>query len=197
MSENKEFYVMVKGEKVMVTEEVYREYVRPMRRQQRQERRVWRCRIVGRKGNLIRCPYKCGECLYAIAGKLPTGNVLSLDKFKELDVEIENKSLDLERSYIEKEERTSIQEEICKAISMLTPRQQEIVRLVYFEGRTQEEVAVIFGIDGSSVRHAMLRIYARLKKILEKSKKFQKNRHVFKKSVLGKVKGVKETLKKD
>ena len=88
MSENKEFYVTIQGKKVFVSEEVYREYVRPIRAIQRQQRRAWKCRIVGRKGNLIRCPYKCEECPYAIAGKLPTGNVLSLDKFKEMGIEI-------------------------------------------------------------------------------------------------------------
>ena len=39
---------------------------------------------------------KCEECPYAIAGKLPTGNVLSLDKFKEMGVEILDKEFDLE-----------------------------------------------------------------------------------------------------
>ena len=31
MSENKEFYVTIQGKKVFVSEEVYREYVRPIR----------------------------------------------------------------------------------------------------------------------------------------------------------------------
>ena len=33
MQENKEFYVVIKGEKVVVTEEVYRAYVRPIMKQ--------------------------------------------------------------------------------------------------------------------------------------------------------------------
>ena len=95
MSENKEFYVTINGKKIIVNEEVYREYVRPIRAIQRRQRRAWKCRIVGKKGNLIRC-------LYTMAGNLPTGNVLSLDKFKELGVEILDKEFDLERMYIEK-----------------------------------------------------------------------------------------------
>lgn len=169
MKENKEFYVTIQGKKVFVSEEVYREYVRPIRAIQRQQRRAWKCRIVGRKGNLIRCPYKCEECPYAIAGKLPTGNVLSLDKFKEMGVEILDKEFDLERMYIEKEDGTSIQEQVHRAIAKLTPRQQEIVRLVFFEGKTREEVASLYGVDGSAIRHAMQRIYASLKKNLEKN----------------------------
>ena len=53
MSENKEFYVIIQGKKVFVSEEVYREYVRPIRAIQRQQRRAWECRIVGRKGNFF------------------------------------------------------------------------------------------------------------------------------------------------
>ena len=169
MSENKEFYVTIQGKKVFVSEEVYREYVRPVRAMQRQQRRTWKCRIVGRKGNLICCPYKCEECPYAIAGKLPTGNVLSIDKFKEMGVEILDKEFDLERMYIEKEDGTSCQEQVHRAIAKLTPRQQEIVRLVFFEGKTREEVASLYGVDGSAIRHAMQRIFASLKKFLEKN----------------------------
>ena len=66
--ENKKFYVTIKGEKIEVTEEVYRAYVRPIRKEQRQKRRDWKCRVVGPKGNLIRCPNKCEECPYAKAG---------------------------------------------------------------------------------------------------------------------------------
>ena len=37
--ENKKFYVTIKGKQIEVTEEVYREYVRPIRNEQRQKRR--------------------------------------------------------------------------------------------------------------------------------------------------------------
>ena len=120
MKENKEFYVTIQGKKVFVSEEVYREYVRPIRAIQRQQRRAWKCRIFGRKGNLIRSPNKCEECPYAIAGKLPTGNVLLLDKFKEMGVEILDKEFDLERMYIEKEDVTSYQAQVHKSISQLS-----------------------------------------------------------------------------
>lgn len=169
MSENKEFYLTINGKKIIVNEEVYREYVRPIRAIQRRERRAWKCRIVGRKGNLIRCPYKCNECPYAMAGNLPTGNVLSLDKFKELGVEILDREFDLERMYIEKEDGTSCQEAVHKAILELTPRQQEMVKMIYFEGKSQEEVRLYYGIAKSSMSEAMQRIYASLKKFLEEN----------------------------
>lgn len=169
MNETKKFYLTIKGKKVEVSEEVYRAYVRPVRAEQRQKRREWRCQVPGKKGNLVRCQKDCSQCKYALAGNNARGNVLSLETFKEEGVEILDRDFDLETIYIENEERISDQERLHKAILQLTPRQQEMVRMVYFEGKNQEEVALKFGIDGSSVRHAMQRIYATLKKILGKN----------------------------
>ena len=169
MQENKEFYVVIQGQKVFVSEEVYRAYVRPIRKEQRRKRRTWKCQVKGKKGNLVRCKKDCSKCEFALSGHNATGNVLSLDVFIEDGVEILDRDFDLERMYIEKEDGTSCRAEIWKAISELTPRQQEIVRMVYFEGKTREEVARFYGVDGSAIRHAMQRIYATLKKILEKN----------------------------
>ena len=49
MSEKKEFYITIKGKKVEVSEEVYRAYVRPIRAEQRQKRRNWKCQVKGKK----------------------------------------------------------------------------------------------------------------------------------------------------
>ena len=169
MLENKEFYVVIKGKKVFVSEEVYRAYVRPIRKEQRRKRRTWKCQVKGKNGKLVRCTEDCSKCEFAMSGHNATGNVLSLDVFIEDGVEILDREFDLERMYIEKEDGTSCREELHKAILKLTPRQQEIVRLVYFEGKTREEVALLYGVDGSAIRHAMQRIYASLKKMLEKN----------------------------
>ena len=117
MLKDKEFYIVIKGEKVVVSEEVYRAYVRPIRNAQRKERREWKCRVMGEKGHLVRCKKKCGECEYAKDGNKATGNILSLDKLLEKGVEISDKQLTPEEVYIEKESRTSIQEQVHKAIS--------------------------------------------------------------------------------
>ena len=48
--EQKQYYITVKGQKVPVSEEVYRAYVRPVRAQQRAMRRNWRCVLKADKG---------------------------------------------------------------------------------------------------------------------------------------------------
>ncbi len=151
MTKNQEFYVTIKGKKVIVREEVYRAYVRPKRREQRQQRRVWKCQIKGSKGNLIRCPHDCNTCEYAKDGKPPKGNVLSLDKFKEDGVEIIDERFDLENMYIQSEEDEELKQKIHNAISKLKPRHQKMVKMIYFEGKTQVEVARYFGMEKQSV----------------------------------------------
>lgn len=63
-------------------------------------------------------------------------------------------------------------EELRKAIEQLTPRQQEMVRLVFWEGKTQHELCDIYHIKEQAVSNAMQRIYSALRKILEKDKNF-------------------------
>lgn len=165
MEENKEFYLIVKGEKVIVSEEVYRAYVRPIRAEQRRERRKWRCKVFGEKGNLVRCKRNCAECEYANAGKNATGNALSLDGIKDAGIEIENRELDVEADYIETEAARDRQERLHKAIGELNPRQQEIVKLFYFDRKTQQEIADLYGVSQQAIVNALKKILARLKKI--------------------------------
>ena len=166
MSENKEFYVMIQGKKVMVSEEVYRAYVRPIRTEQRQQRRDWKCRIVGEKGNLVRCNKNCNECKYAENGNKAMGNILSLDKLLEKGVEIADNGGTPEEIYLEKERLARIQRQVHKAILQLRPRQQEMLRLIYFEEKKKYEVAEYYGITPQAVHSALNRILRKLRKIL-------------------------------
>ena len=59
-------------------------------------------------------------------------------------------------------------ERLQAAVRQLTPRQQEILRLVYIESRTQKEVAKILHRAESSISDNWQTIYKRIKKILEK-----------------------------
>ena len=63
-------------------------------------------------------------------------------------------------------------EELRKAIQQLTPRQQQMLYLVYWQGKTQRDLCEIFDIKEQAVCDAMRRIYASLKKILEKNQFF-------------------------
>lgn len=167
--QDKKYTLKVRGKEVEVNEEIYREYIRPVQAEQRQKRRAWKCRVLSKSGNYyIRCTKKCETCPYYLAGNSALGNVTSLDRLVDCEVEIEDKNSDIEDAYIERETSKEEYAELHKAIKRLTLRQQQIVRMVYFEGKTQEEVAEYFCASKQTISNAMQRIYATLKKFLEK-----------------------------
>ena len=168
--ENKQFYIRVNGQEVEVTEEVYRAYVRPVSALRRRERRESRCLVKGRRYGLVRCKADCGKCPYYSAGNKLRGGVLSLDALREAGYDGASEE-DTERDLSEREKNSGKTAALHKAIGRLTERQKEMVRMVYFEGKTQEEVAAYYGVSKQAVSNAMQRIYAALRRNLEKIRK--------------------------
>ena len=60
--------------------------------------------------------------------------------------------------------------EIEEAISKLNPRQQEIVRLIYWNGKSQKELCEKYNVKKQAMSDAVKRIHDALKKILKKIK---------------------------
>lgn len=57
-------------------------------------------------------------------------------------------------------------EALRRALPMLTPSQQELVRRVFFLGERPSEIAAAEGVDKSAITHRLKRIYRQLKKTL-------------------------------
>ena len=68
---------------------------------------------------------------------------------------------------VEEDEEREKYAPLYNAILQLTERQQQLVKMVYFNEMSQDEVAEYFGVTKSSISNAMQRIYATLKKFLE------------------------------
>lgn len=81
---------------------------------------------------------------------------------------IPDESPNAEEKFIEEETCLEKLQLLKEAISQLEPRQQEMIKLVYFDGLSQDAVAEHYGIKKSSMSDAMQRIYASLKKNMEK-----------------------------
>lgn len=56
-----------------------------------------------------------------------------------------------------------------KAISMLLPQQQKLVRQVFFEERSMADIAREEGVTGKAIQDRVNKIKIRLKKIIEKN----------------------------
>jgi len=81
-------------------------------------------------------------------------------------------SLDLiEDTSISNEERYEIDAHnkiILDSINKLTPRQQEMVRLIYWKGKSQKDLCELYGVSKQAINNALNRIYKTLKKFLNK-----------------------------
>lgn len=93
----------------------------------------------------------------------------SLDQmYEESGYEVADEGATPEEQMLHADEQNELKELIHKAIKKLNPRQQEMVFMIFFEEKTQAEVAEHYGITESAVSQAMDRIYASLKKFFEK-----------------------------
>lgn len=93
----------------------------------------------------------------------------SLDEMcEEKGYELASDTLSPEEQMIHDSEQNELKELIQKAIEKLKPRQREMVFMIFFEEKTQADVAEYYGITESAVSQSMDRIYASLRKILKK-----------------------------
>ena len=93
-------------------------------------------------------------------------SLYSLETLTETD-RLHGETPSAEEEYIAREEKRERSARLHQALARLNARQRKMVKMVYFENKTQDEVAACFGVTKSAVSHAMERIYASLKKYLE------------------------------
>lgn len=165
--EQKEFYLMIKGQKVVVSEEVYRAYIQPVRAEQQQRKRERRCileRIENGKCKKYRCKGNCTTCERYLQGNKNIGIATSFDELVGNGFDMPDTTVNIEEDFIKKE----MCEALKDGIKTLTIKQQEIVKLVYFDNLSQVEVAKRLGISKVTVNQALTRIMEILKNFLEK-----------------------------
>ena len=165
--DTKQFYLFVKGEKVAVSEEVYRAYVRADYSAARSQRRNSKCLVKGERKGLVRCKRNCEECPYYSAGNKLLGGVLSLDGLIEEGYE-EVADTDIENDLIVNEENDTKSKALYSAMEKLTKRQRYIIREIYFNGKSQAELCRIFNMEKSAMSKTVSRALKTLRKFLEK-----------------------------
>ena len=106
--------------------------------------------------------YLLGEYELKMADYRERLNMQSLDASLDGGFDIEDPEQDLSENYIKELENEKLRE----AIKSLEPQQQWLVYQIYFEGRTQKEIAKELGIDKTSLTKRKERILKKLKKFL-------------------------------
>ena len=92
-------------------------------------------------------------------------NEASIDAFfEETGWEPADTTVDIENDYLAREEK----EILLAAVGRLSDKQQRLVRLRYYEEKTEHEIAVILGINQSNVHRQLETVQNTLKKYLAK-----------------------------
>lgn len=173
-NKDKQYYMMVrntftgKTEKVFVSEEVYRTHTSFENAEKKRKQRMMRCTVPNEKGNLVRCKEDCSKCEALRLGLIQKPTPLSIEGLIEQDFDIPDPNDDFEDRILEQRDEEE-KERLYKAIEQLTPRQQEIVELYYFENWTHAQIAKHYAIGRRTVTDIIERINASIKRFFEEN----------------------------
>ena len=156
----KEYYLIIDGEKIVVTEEVYHAYRQPQWREKKRKQNVWRCR----DGKGVRCKGDCSRCDISRFGTGASGSDISLERFIDEDGGDVRSETDIEATVI----RNGQLKELAKAIEMLDKDEQKVLTLIA-SGRKKKDCAEELGISPRMFRHREERIYEKLRANLKKN----------------------------
>ena len=152
---SKQYYLMIEGKRVEVTEEVYRAYKQPLWREARNRRNRFRCR--DGKGN--RCIRNCLECERYLIGIGAQGFDLSIDDMRVDEMEDRNLVVDELDEILELDRARKIR----VAINEMDDSSKRII-IMLTEGYKQKEIAADLGISPSALNQRLTVIRKRLKK---------------------------------
>ena len=147
----KGYYLPIDGQKIPVTEEVYRAYWQPVWAERKRQEREKRCLISDGKGKTKRCMEDCSKC-----PEQRMGSVLSLDKFAEDGYEISD-SLDMDELVAEK----LLLEELSAALNELDPINRRIAEL-YSEGLSERQIAAEVELSQKTINNRKASIFGQL-----------------------------------
>jgi DNA-directed RNA polymerase specialized sigma24 family protein len=146
--ENQQRFIEIDGQQVLVTEEVYRAYKRPLWTEQKRKEREKRCR--DKNGN--RCTGDCNKC-----DNQRTGSVLSLNGLiEESGFELTD-AVDIAELAADK----LLFEELYAALDELDPDNRRIM-LLFSIGKSEREIAAEVGLSQKAVNKRKVKLFAHL-----------------------------------
>lgn len=151
---NEEGRIVSVPETVIVSEEIYYAYMRPIWAEKKRQQRAKRCR--GAKG--VRCQEDCAGCKYQ-----NEGGVLSLKWVREKDIDIVLDESSNPENYVIRQE---LYQALYAAIDTLNPRDQEIITL-FAKGRTEREISQQVDLSQKGVNYRKGKILTKLKELLK------------------------------
>lgn len=152
--------IKVNGQAVEVTEEVYKEYMRPEWREEQRQYRAWRCR----DGKGVRCQKRCEECEYYRMGNKTNGSDLSIEQLQEEEgsiFEIADPTANVEESVA----RRILREAFQKARTTLSDREQEVLDML-LDLCSERDIANRLGVSNSRAHVIKEKLFKKLRSLL-------------------------------
>lgn len=171
---DKTYYLTVRNtltgkyEKVFVSEEVYRTHTSFRDAEKKRMQRMMRCTVPNENGKPVRCKEDCSKCEALRLGLIEKPTPLSIEGLIEQGFDIPDPNNDFEDRILERRDEEE-KERLYKAIGQLTPRQQQLIRLTYYEGLSHDQIAEREGITRRAVSYAVERAENALKRFLKNS----------------------------
>lgn len=158
---NKDFYdgawhLIIEGQVIEVTEEVYRAYKQPLWAEKKRQEREKRCIISNGKGGIKRCVDDCSEC-----DKQRTGSVLSLDKFTDDGLDFPG-AINTSDILLDK----MLLEELFEALEELDPENRLIIYL-FSIGKSEREISANVGLSQKAINKRKAKLFEQLKERLK------------------------------
>ena len=138
--EHPQRYVLIDNVKVPVSEEVYREYMRPEWAERKRKERAGRCR--GKNGS--RCQEDCLSCKVDRNGR--TKRPLASDKLKEIERQSGGAPDASELAM-----NNLLIDELKAALGTLDSKNRMVIDLLFYEGMTEREAAAKIGMSQKGV----------------------------------------------
>jgi len=149
--ENQQPYIVINEQKILVTEEVYRAYMRPVWAERKRKERERRCNISNGKGGTKRCDEDCNKC-----DNKRIGSVLSLDKFIVEGFEVED-TVDLAEYVVNK----ILLEELYATLEKFDPDNRRIMEL-FSIGKSEREIATEICLSQKAINKRKTKLFAKL-----------------------------------
>jgi RNA polymerase sigma factor (sigma-70 family) len=140
--------VEIDGIPVAVTEEVYRAFKRPVWAERKRKEREQRCR--DENGN--RCMKSCKDCL-----KLRDGTPFSIEFMIEKGIEVADPT-DVEEIVA----YHLLLDELYAALSELEDEESSLIGAIFFDGKSERQIAGELGLSQKAVNKRRHRILAKL-----------------------------------
>ena len=81
---------------------------------------------------------------------------------------IEDKSLELENNFIEKETNKEEYQKLYEAIKKLTEKERSLLKLLFYKHKSTVEISAILGVSQQAISKAKMKIIKKLKLFLKK-----------------------------